>query len=183
MVAFWYEEGRKYGIELLEKKDYKGSKLILTSVSKLIIRETNSNDTGGFFKTPSLEIIHLSGSYLCTETASQPPQNQKHYLEVKGENISCWNFSQSPVGLRSPGSWIQEQNNRTWTHGLASFWRRRRVWASLQRRQIIGSNVLSLTEMPRLGSRLFYKIFEERNVLRFGGQDQTSPPRTTQIWG
>jgi len=55
-----HQEGRKYGIELLKEEGYKGS--------KLIIRGTNNSDTG---------------YYLCTETASQPPQKQWHYLRVK----------------------------------------------------------------------------------------------------
>jgi len=55
-----HQEGKKYGIELLKEEGYKGS--------KLIIRGTNNSDTG---------------YYLCTETASQPPQKQWHYLRVK----------------------------------------------------------------------------------------------------
>ena len=97
-IYFRYqEEGRKYEIELLEKVDNKGSKLI---ESRLIIRGTNSNDTGGFFfKTPCLEIICRSGWYLCTETASQPPRTEYHHLEVKGLTHSHQNFSQSPESL------------------------------------------------------------------------------------
>ena len=132
-IFFRYqEEGRKYGIELVEKENFEGSRLIVTSLSRLIIRETNSNDTGGFFfKTPCLEIICCSGWYNCTQTASQPPQNQSHYLEVKGLTHSHQNFSQSPASLWSPESWIQDTPTQ------------KRTWST-------GSHVLS--EMPRLGN-------------------------------
>ena len=45
-LFFEYQDGRKYGIELLNKEGYKGS--------KLIIRGTNNSDTGGFFQKHSL---------------------------------------------------------------------------------------------------------------------------------
>ena len=93
-LSFWYQEGRKYGIELLKEEGYKGS--------KLIIRGTNNSDTGGLFslfKTPCMESIFLSsGYYLCTETASQPPQKQWHYLRVKGPTNSLQNPFPSEPG-------------------------------------------------------------------------------------
>ena len=46
--------------------------------------QTATTPVGFSFRRPCMEIIRLSGWYLCTETASQPPQIQSHYLEVKG---------------------------------------------------------------------------------------------------
>ena len=167
-IFFRYqEEGRKYGIELVEKKDFEGSRLIVTSLSRLIIRETNSNDTGGFFfKTPCLEIICCSGWYNCTQTASQPPQNQSHYLEVKGPTHSHQNFPRARQvwDHRNLGPKTPRPRKELRTQDLMFFhWQRCQGWVITR----------------------FCRIIEERIVLRFGGQKgmRARPSRTTKIWG
>ena len=185
-LSFWYQEGRKYGIELLKEEGYKGS--------KLIIRGTNNSDTGGFFQkhfvwNPSsflqaiifaqrLPVSHLRSSGTSSELKVRPIPTHQTFSQSPShqnfpQNHSHENFFQSPESLWSTESWIR---GKTWT----------RAWASPRRVCLIGSHVLSLTEMLRLGCQMFlHHIFEERTFFRYGGQEgmKERPSQTTQTWG
>ena len=169
-LSFWYQEGRKYGIELLKEEGYKGS--------KLIIRGTNNSDTGGLFLS-SKHLVWNPYSFLqAIIFAQRLPVNRLRNSgttsELKVQPIPFKTLShQSPESLWSTESWIQ--GNR-WT----------RAWASPRRVFRIGSHVLSLTEMLRLGCQMFlHHICGERTFLRYGGPEgmKERPSRTTQTWG